>query len=367
MRKIAYIGVDYHINSLSIAVMLEGEKDFLENVSLRNEYKVIRKYLQKLDKEYDLRVCYEASCSGYVFQRKVNSWGFHCDVIAPSLVPNKPGDRRKNDFRDAKKLARNYCNGDLTIVSPPNEEQESVRSLSRCRLALKDGVKRTKNQINSFLLAHDERWMRSNWTHAHRSWLSKIKFSNPHLQTVMDENMGLLEYLESRVKHVEQQIQDLACSEVYAPSVRKLCALRGIGPLSAMLLITEITDFRRFASPKALMAFLGLIPSEDSSGDKTKGKSITKAGNPRCRTQLVESVQHYSRRAVIGPSMKKNLAQVDAHSANIAVKCMNRLHKRYWALIMKGKIRQVAMTAVARELVGFIWAMMNTDPVASPA
>ncbi len=367
MKKIAYIGVDYHINTVSFATMLQGENDFLENATLRNEDKVIRKYLQKLGKEYDLRVCYEASSSGYVFQRKVKSWGFHCDVVAPSLVPNKPGDRRKNDFRDARKLARNYCKGDLTIVAPPNEEQEAVRSLSRCRLALKDGIKRAKNQINSFLLAHDERWIKSNWTQAHRAWLSKIKFSNPHLQSVMDEYLGHLQYLESRLKHIEQLIEDLARSEIYAPSVKKLCALRGIGLLSAMLLITEITDFRRFASPKALMAFLGLIPAEDSSGDIKKGKSITKTGNPRCRTQLVESVQHCSRRPVIGPTMKKDLAQVDPQTANIAIKCMNRLHKRYWALIIKGKVRQVALTAVARELVGFIWAVMNSEPIPSPA
>jgi transposase len=180
---------------------------------------------------------------------------------------------------------------------------------------------------------------------------------------VLDEHLAHLDYLQTRIKYLEQQIEQVADSEIYAPVVKKLRAFKGIGTLSAMLFIAEITDFRRFPNPRALMAFLGLIPSENSSGNKQRGGPITKTGNPRCRTQLIECVQHYVRKPKISYLMKADLAQVDPHSAGIAVKCLERLHKRYWALTMKGKIRPVALTAIAREFVGFIWAMMQPQAV----
>jgi transposase len=365
MRKIAYVGVDYHVNTLSIAVLIEGEKCFLSNIIFKNDDKMVHKYLKKLSKDYELRVCYEASSCGYVFQRKLRTWGYHCDVIAPSLIPKKPGDRRKNDFRDARNLAQLYRDGSLTVVKPPSEEEESVRGLIRCRMALKEAAKRAKLQINTFLLAHDLHWEKSKWTGKHRQWLSKTNFSDSCVQTVFTEFRGHLEYLETRISHLDSQIEEIGRSEIYGPSVKKLRAFKGIGTLAAMLLIAEITDFRRFASPRALMAFLGLIPSEDSTGEKRRGGPITKTGNPRCRTQLIESVQQCTKRPVISKVMKSNLAEVDAHSANIAINCMNRLYKRFWSLANKGKSRQVAITAIAREFVGFIWAMMQTQPAAA--
>jgi transposase len=359
MKKIAYVGVDYHVESLCIAVMIEGIKDFHETIHLKNNDAVIKKYLQKLSKDYNLKVCYEASGSGYVFQRKLKSWGYHCDVIAPSLIPKKAGDHRKNDFRDARILAQNYAAGLLTIVHPPTQEEESVRQLIRCRIALKQNVKQIKQQINGFLLSQGNYWGKKKWTGTHHSWLSKLQLLNAHVQQVLDTHMQHLEYLETCVERIDTDIETIAQSEVYAPSVKKLRAFRGIGTLSAMLLIAEITDFRRFASPGALMAFLGLVPSEHSSGTVRKAGAITKAGNSRCRTHLIESAQHFVKKPKISPDMKRNLQQIDVESAGIAVKCMNRLHKRFWALFNKGKSRQVAITAITREFVGFIWAMMT--------
>ena len=362
-KKIAYVGIDYHLNSLSIAVMVEGEKDLYQSIRIENKHKVILKYMKKLAKDFEIRACYEASCNGYSFQRKMLQWGYHCDVIAPSLVPKKKGDRRKNDFRDARNLAQNYVHGMLSVVHPPTEYEESVRSLIRCRLAFKEDEKRVKLRINSFLLSQGLDWPKNKWTHQHRMWLANLRFDNPYLQQVLDEYLEHLQYLQIRIKNLDSQIEQIAHSDIYASSVKRLRAFKGISTLAAMILIAEITDFRRFPNPRALMAFLGLIPSEDSSGDRQKGGGITKAGNRRCRTQLVESVQHYVRKPVIGPQMAQDLAEVDAKSANLARKCMERLHKRYWALIMKGKARQVAITAIAREFVGFIWAMMQDEPV----
>ena len=365
MRRIAYVGVDYHSNTISMAVLIEGEKLFHSDIVLRNDDKMIHKHLKKLSKDYELRVCYEASCCGYVFQRKLRTWGYECEVIAPSLIPKKPGDHRKNDFRDARNLAQLYREGSLTVVNPPSEQEESVRGLIRCRMALKEAAKRAKLQINSFLLAQDLHWKKSKWTNQHRQWLSKTDFSDSCLQTVFTELRGHLGYLETRINHLDSQIEQIGRSDIYGPSVKKLRAFKGIGTLAAMLIIAEITDFRRFTSPRALMAFLGLIPSETSTGEKRRGGPITKAGNPRCRSQLIESVQQYMKRPVIGTVMKANLAEVDAHSANIAINCMNRLHKRFWSLTNRGKTRQVAIAAIAREFVGFVWAMMQSGPAAA--
>lgn len=330
---------------MSIAVLAAGEKDFHQTIHLKNDDRLIAKYLKKLSKTFELRICYEACSSGYDFQRKLNDWGYHCDVIALSLIPKKPGDRRKNYFRDARNLAQHYANGMLTVVHPPTEEEESVRKLIRCRLEFKKDAKRTKHRINSFLLTQGYRWKKSTWTKQHRWWLSKLEMPYEYLQKVLDEHLGHLEYLASRIQHLDEQIKQIARSELYAPSVKKLRAFKAIGTLTAMLLIAEITDFRRFPTPRALMAFLGLIPSEKSSGDRRKDGSITKAGNARCRTSIVEAVQHYVKKPYI------------------SLHCMYRLHKRFWALSMKGKIRPVAITAIAREFVGFIWAMMRPELV----
>ena len=363
MKKIAYVGIDYHQNTLTIAVRLEDEKKIHDTIRIKNEDKIIRKYLKKLSKEFDIRACYEASSSGYYFQRKMKSWGYHCEVIAPTSLPKKRGERRKNDLRDAITLAKNYANGDLSIVHLPTEKEESIRALVRCRWAFKENEKRAKQNINSLLQCHDLRWSRSKWTVAHLKWLWTLKMPNEYLQIVLDEHLVHLEQIQSRIKYLEKHIEQIAASELYAPVVKKLRVFKGIGTLSAMLLITEITDFSRFPDPRALMAYLGLIPSEESSGDKHKGGPITKTGNRRCRTQLIESVQHYVKKPQISYNMKADLAQVDARSSGIAIKCMKRLHKRFWALTMKGKIRSVAIAAIAREFVGFIWAMMQPQTV----
>lgn len=367
MKQVAYVGIDYHMNSLSIAVKIEGEEKMHEMIRLANEDKVIVKYFKKLSCDFEIRSCYEASSSGYAFQRKMNGWGYACDVIAPSLIPRKPGNRRKNDFRDARDLVQNYAAGMLSVVHPPSEEEESVRSVIRFRMSAQDFAKKVKLQINSLLHSQGIHWGKSKWTTAHRKWLAGLQLRDEMLQQVLQEHLGHLAYLEARITALDQKIEEIARSEVYASSVKKLRAFRGIGTLAAMLLIAEITDFRRFSSPGELMAFLGLIPSENSSGDRQKGGAITKAGNRRCRTQLVEAVQHYVRSPRVSKKMKSDLSQVDALTATTAIKCLERLHKRYWALTMKGKIRPLAIIAIARELVGFIWAVMQPQPVTTTA
>ena len=184
MKKIAYVGIDYHMNVVAIAVIIEGEKEFYDTIRLKNTDTLIAKYMQKLSHQFTINACYEASSSGYCFQRKMRVWGYHCDVIAPSLVPKKPGSRRKNDFRDARELAQHYANGLLTVVHPPSEQDEALRGLIRCRQSLKEAEKRVKNQINSLLLSQGLHWQKSKWTLRHRQWLATLHLPHTYLQQV---------------------------------------------------------------------------------------------------------------------------------------------------------------------------------------
>ncbi|MBU0994888.1 MAG: IS110 family transposase [Proteobacteria bacterium] len=361
-KPIAYVAVDYHVKIVTVAVKEENLKEIHDTVRMKNESTLIKKYLKKLCGKFDLKICYEASTSGYSFQRQLQSWGFECDVIAPSLIPRKPGDHRKNDFRDAVNMVQQYSQGNLSIVHPPTEEEESIRSLIRCRLAMKENEKHIKQQINAFLLFHGLHWGKTKWTVKHRQWLSNCQMRDEYSKNVLDEYIGHLNYVSARIECLDELIEKVAASDIYASAVKELRALRGIGTLTAMLLIAEITDFKRFPNPKSLISFMGLIPSENSSDGKEKGGGITKSGNGRCRKQLIESVQHYIKKPVITYTMRRNLKEVKPGTANIAIKCMHRLHKRYWTLVMKGKNTNKAKTAIAREFVGFIWAIMQ--PVA---
>jgi len=366
MKKIAYVGVDYHLNSLSIAVLIENDVNFHDLIRIKNQDNLILKYMKKLSKKYDIKTCYEASFSGYSFQRKMTAWGFHCDVIAPSLIPKKKGDRRKNDKRDAKDLAQTYANGMLTVVHVPTEFEESVRGLIRCRLSFKGLEKKTKNQIKSLLMSQDITCpFKNRWSKKYQSWLSNLELPEQHIKTILEEQLGLLNYTQSRIASLDDQIKDIAESRIYASSVKKLRAFKGIGTLTAMILIAEITDFRRFPNARSLMAFLGLIPSENTSGDNFRHGPITKSGNSRVRKHIVEAVQHYPKATKVSQQMKEDLSHVDARTAQIVLNCTERLHKRYWHLALRGKTRSKALTAIAREFVGFIWAMMQPEPIAS--
>jgi transposase len=202
------------------------------------------------------------------------------------------------------------------------------------------------------------------WSKRYLVWLSNLEMPEKYIKIILEEQLGLLNYTQARITSLDDQIKDIAQSKIYAPSVNKLRTFKGIGTLTAMILIAEITDFRRFPNARSLMAFLGLIPSENTSGEKQRPGSITKSGNSRVRKHIIEAAQHYPKATNISQQMKKDLSEVDAQSAQIAVNCMERLHKRYWHLALRGKTRSKALTAIARELVGFIWAMMQPEPIA---
>ena len=358
MKKTAYVGIDYHQSFLAVVVLQEGAPFPYQKVQLDNDPKKIRKYMEKLSEQYDIKTCYEASSCGYVFYRQMQEWGYPCQVVAPSKIPTKPGDHVKTDFKDAENLAYQFRNGSLTFVHVPTSDQEAVRTLIRCRHVFKEDSKKVKLRIFALLKTLGFHYPRSKWTKSHLAWMDTLTL--PALsQQVLVEHRTSLEYLNIRIAAMDKTIDELAGSAPYAEAVKAMATLRGISTLSAMTLISEIVDFRRFPTAKALMSYLWLTPSEYSSSAVKKYGGITKAGNGTCRRILIESVQHYRKPPVPTATFHKKCEGQPAERVQSSIKCMQRLHKRYWALVAHRKPQNVALTAIAREFVGFIWSFMQ--------
>ncbi len=363
MSKIIWVGLDVHKNSTTAAV-LEGDAREGEVLRLSADLNELRKLFRRLGARGTVRACYEASAAGFVVHRVLERDGFSCQVIAPSLIPTRPGDRRKTDRRDALQLARLYRSGHLTPVQVPDEEQEAVRSLVRTRFALLLQGKKCKQRIHSMLLRQGLvfRDGKSYWTKKHRSWLAGVRRqAQGAAATVLQTELELLEYLETQICSLDAEIERHANSPTYQPIVEALECLRGVKTLTAMTVATEIGDIQRFPSPRALMSWVGLVPSEHSSGDRERRGPITKAGNAHLRRVLVEAGHNHRVKAGADLIIKRRRQGQPAEVVGIAVKAQHRLSKRYWHLVQR-KHHNVAVIAVARELCGFIWALMRAVP-----
>lgn len=356
MKSIAHVGLDVHKDSIVAAVLPEGADKPVSERRLRNDAIELKKFLLKWDKVYDLRCCYEASSCGYVVQRWLASMGIACDVIAPSLVPKRPGDRVKTDRRDALKLARLHRSGDLVSVHIPTEQDESVRGLVRCRETINKEIQQSRHYILKFLSARGIKYPgKSNWTQKHWGFMRGLKFDGAD-SIVFNEYLALLEYKQFRLEELDRRIEEIAATDIYRDVVGILRCLRGIDTLSAMVLVTEIMDFKRFGEARQMMSYLGLVPSEESSGGSRRQGGITKTGNSRCRRILIQAGWQYMRKPSLGENLKARQAgqpaQVIAHSW----KAQHRLYKKFWGIALR-KDKRKAVVAVARELVGFIWAL----------
>lgn len=336
---------------------MDGEQEPLIEKTIRNERKVVERFYKRLAREYEVRACYEASGNGYVFYRWLKEINIKCEVIAPSLIPKKSGDRIKTDKRDARKLGRYYRSGELTTIHIPSEKEESCRGLVRLREQIKKESKHSKQYILKFLQARGLVYRDgTNWTVKHRKYLKGLKFEIKMDQRVFNEYLMLLEYKEESLRKIDIEIFELAHGEEYKERAEKMMMLKGVKETTAMGIITEVVDFKRFSKPRELMAYLGLIPSEHSSGEARQQGKITKTGNTRVRRLLVESAWHYRHR----PTVIKRAEQQKDEIWMIAQKAQKRLYTKYWRLMNKGKCSTKAATAVARELTGFIWAIMQT-------
>lgn len=350
-----HVGVDEHKDSLVAAVV--SSKELGCRPAVRFTPSKLLKLLTELSKQGEVRVVYEAGPGGFALQRRLESKGFDCRVAAPSLIPKISGKRQKTDKIDAVHLALSYRAGQLTFCRVPTADQEKTRALVRCREDISEDVRRTRLRILSFVRTLGLSTRAKNWTIAHRGWLKALDLEG-ELREVLAEYLAKLDYEESRLKSLDQRINEIAKGPIYAKAVSHLCCLKGISTLSAMVLLTEIGDFNRFSSPRQLMAFFGLVPAEHSSGQTRRLGHITKTGNGRCRRILVEAAYHARHKpAPSSPVSRRRIGQPPGIVA-IATKAATRLNKRYWHLAEKKTVK-VAAVAIARELSGFIWAIMT--------
>lgn len=371
-RSIIYLGMDVHKDSITIAVLPAGAKTATRVDRLPNDLPKVKRALERIAREGEVRACYEASGAGYVLHRALREWGYACDVIAPSLIPKRPGVQRKHDKYDASELARLYRAGELTAVRIPSEAEERVRDVVRCRETFQREILKSRHYILKFLARRGFVFREgTNWCTPHLRWLQRLTTEQSPLaaadRLVFREYHALLEYKLQRRDELDREIERLAELPTLAPMVRRLQCFRGIALQGAMVLATEIVDWRRFQRPTQLAAYLGLVSREDSSGDRERKGSITKAGNSHCRHVLIQAAWSYHYRPAVSVDLcRRQAGQPPAVIAH-AWKAQQRLHQRYTHLAYR-KQPQIAVVAVARELVGFLWAaMQDLNPVVTPA
>jgi len=357
-----FIGMDVHKNSIDIAIAQEGRKGRVRHYgkidgTLAALDKLVRKLVSKGNK---LHFVYEAGPCGYQIYRHLTAQGLDCVVVAPSRIPKPNGNQIKNDRRDALMLARLHRAGELTAVYVPMVEDEAIRDLTRAREDAKSDEKRSKQRLLSFLLRSGVRYTgRSPWSKAHIRWLSDIKMPHRSQQVVLQEYIGTVNQCKERVQRLTEQIQQLLPEWQLFPIVQALQSMRGVSTIVSATTVAEIGDLKRFHKPAELMSYLGLVPSEHSSGQKTKRGSITKAGNGHVRRVLTEAAWSYRLPARISRALLKRQENLPESVCDIAWKAQLRLCSRYRRLWIKGKAKQVIVTAIARELCGFMWAIAN--------
>jgi transposase len=352
----AYVGLDVHKDSITVAFSLEHAEpmDFTQIV---NEPAAVAKMVGRLARQHrDLKFAYEAGPCGYDLHRQLLAMGHSCIVVAPSLIPRRPGDRVKTDRRDARTLARLLRSGDLTSVWVPDPPHEAIRELVRCREDFKHVERRCRQQLCALLLRHGRHYEKSNWTQEHRKWLLGQKFDN-QTQLVFDHYLHAIIEAEQRILNLERQMEESLPGWSLRKFVGGLMAMRGIKLVTAMTYAAELGDITRFARPGELMSFVGVVPSEFSSGQTRRQGRITKSGNRHVRRVLVESSWAYRHKPGISASLRARSRDASPAVQAIAWKAQKRLCSRYHRLIARGKSPQTAVTAVAREQLGFIWAI----------
>jgi transposase len=366
MKKvITWVGLDVHSSSIAIAA-LPGDTDKPTVSEIPNEPKAIRRAFTRLKAGGgELRCCYEAGPCGYDLYRQLAALGLHCVVIAPALIPRRPGERIKTDRRDATKLARLYRAGELTAIRVPTPEEEATRDLIRAREDVRKDLIAARHRLSKFVLRHGHIYSEGKkWTERFWRWLRTLTFEHGSARATFEHYQIQVHHLLERKAALEKEIVTLAETEPYRVPVGRLTCLRGILTHSAMGLLAEVQDFRRFAKPRQLMSFVGLVPSEYSSGLKQQRGGITKTGNGHARRLLIEAAWAYRHPPALGPRTRRLLLGQPPEVVAQVKKAQHRLHKRYARLVGRGKKSQVAVTAVARELCGFIWALMREEAAA---
>ena len=361
MSKVRCIGLDVHADTIAVAVAEPGGEVRSLGV-IPNRPESIRKLVKKLGRAAPLRVCYEAGPTGYVIYWQLTALGVFCEVVAPTLVPTKAGDRVKTDRRDAAKLARSYRAGDLTPVWVPDAAHEALRDLVRAREAAKKDQLRARHRLGKFLLRHGQRppTGMTSWTQRYLVWIkTAVHFEQPAQEVTLLDYLHEVEHVAGRIEGLERAI-DEAVRTVPARMravIDALQALRGIALVSAVTIVAEVGELSRFTRAPQVMGYTGLGTREDSSGPRTRRGGITKTGNAHLRRIVVEAAWAYRHRPAVGGALRKRQATLSEEVKAIAWKAQHRLHGRYRKLLGRGKSQQQVVTAVGRELLGFIWAI----------
>lgn len=357
-----YVGLDVHKDTISVGVLEPGSQSAVVDKIFHDEESV-RRLAGRLSGHHRLRVCYEAGPTGYELQRLLASVGVSCEVIAPSLIPKAPGDRVKTDKRDCRRLARLYRAGELVAIRIPTVAEEAVRDLCRARADLVDDRDRARKRLLALLLRHSRVYRAgSYWTHKHYQWLGAQRFDEPALAATFSHYRAVLDARDAAVDAVESDLKVWFDREPFADCVARLGAYRGIAHLGALTLAAEVCDWRRFARATTFMGFTGLVPSEHSSGDSTRRGHLTKAGNAHVRTQLVESAWAYQHRPAVSATLRRRQDGVPPETVARAWKAQTRLCGRFRRMAAVKNTKSVVAAAIARELAGFVWAEMTSDP-----
>jgi len=369
-HKLGFVAFDSAKEKHAVAIAddgRDGEVRYLGEID--NSPDAVKKLVTKLSRQYErLHFCYEAGPTGYGLHRQLTDLGHVCDVVAPTMIPKRSGDRVKTNRRDSVTLVKLLRAGELRAIWVPDTVHEAVRDLTRAREVAMIDLKKKRQQLLSFLLRHSRIFPGGkNWTKMHERWLAKQTFNHPAQQIVFQDQLEVINAAQVRLAALEQQMREIVSTWTMAPVVAAYQALRGVSFLVAVTFVAEVGDVRRFATPQQLMAFLGLVPSERTTGDTVRRGSITKTGNHRARRVLIEGAWTYRFSARVGETLRARLKDLPLNIRNIAWKAQVRLCARYRRLIANGKKTPVATTAIARELAAFLWAIGQQVAPQTPA
>jgi transposase len=352
------VGLDVHARSIRLAAVRADE--LLEERTLPYDAEAVERAVRRWPV---VRCCYEAGPTGFGLYRFLVERGIDCLVVAPGLVPQRPGDRVKTDSRDARKLASLLAGGLLEPIHVPSRGLEAARDLVRAREDARLDRMRDRHRLSKFCLRHGVTLPTSSWTVARRKWLSEQRFEFAAQQQTFDSYLHTVDLVDARIEQLERAIGQTAEQEPWRALVARLRCLRGIDTLTALALVTEIGDFNRFKTAEQLMAFVGLVPSERSSGEQRRQGSITKVGNSHARRLLVESAWHARRRPTVGYQLARRQRGQDPAVIERAWRCQQRLYQRWQRMAGRGKPQQKIVVACARELAGFVWAIATEQPL----